>query len=236
MSGHLILLVEDDRLTEAVQRRQLEQAGFVVFSVPRGSDALVWAAALPVAAVLLDISLPDMDGAVVALHLSRLEPPVPVIAMTALCEDSDAKRAACDGIRLAGFWQKPLDEEKIDFLRTAGAIDSGSLYGVRDPVIAADIRQMLGGREDSLRQSLMAQMKDFTILLVDRNGPELAFAAHALKSSALAMGYRQFAALLGAIESTAHAAPAVLASNRQALLACLNSFSLRTYDEASLNF
>lgn len=59
----LALLVEDDRDTAEIARSMLRLCGFTVWHVERGGDALHIVSSEAVDLVVLDLALPDMDGA-----------------------------------------------------------------------------------------------------------------------------------------------------------------------------
>jgi PAS domain S-box-containing protein len=80
--GHgTILLVDDEALVRAVMERQLQRLGFQVLTAGDGREALrrYRAAAGGVRAVLLDMTMPEMDGAETLQELKRLSQELPVI-------------------------------------------------------------------------------------------------------------------------------------------------------------
>jgi two-component system OmpR family response regulator len=58
----LILLIDDDQTTATVLRNMFEIQGYAVETATRGSAALARIAAGGISLVLLDLTLPDMDG------------------------------------------------------------------------------------------------------------------------------------------------------------------------------
>jgi two-component system cell cycle response regulator DivK len=108
VSGPLILLVEDHPDNRVLARKLLERAGFRVVEAVDGRQALEQAAACRPDLVLLDMSLPEVDGWTVARTLRRspgLET-VPIVALTAHAMDGDRERvleAGCDE-----FLSKPI--------------------------------------------------------------------------------------------------------------------------------
>jgi DNA-binding response OmpR family regulator len=78
----LILLVEDDRIITAALSRALNDAGHVVRSVAQAGLALKIVTEEQPDLVILDLGLPDMDGAV-ALRMIRSVSAVPIIVATA---------------------------------------------------------------------------------------------------------------------------------------------------------
>ena len=115
-----ILLVEDNELNRDMLSRRLTRRGFDVLLALDGAEALaVTESALP-ALVLMDVSLPVMDGLEVTRRLkanpATRDIPIVVLTAHALAEDRDrAFAAGCDD-----FDTKPIDLtrllEKMDTL------------------------------------------------------------------------------------------------------------------------
>lgn len=78
-----ILLVEDEALLAASVARFLESQGHTVTTVADGRDAVHIAATSPVEAVLLDLTLPGLDGLEVLRQVRARDPSLPVLVMTA---------------------------------------------------------------------------------------------------------------------------------------------------------
>jgi DNA-binding response OmpR family regulator len=83
-----ILVVEDDPSVAEVVGRYLEREGFVVERASDGRQALGLAVASVPDLVVLDLSLPGVDGLEVLRRLRTLAP-VPVVILTARGEESD---------------------------------------------------------------------------------------------------------------------------------------------------
>ena len=122
MTGTL-LLVEDNELNREMLKRRLKRAGFTVITACDGQQALdLMCSDLP-AVVLMDMSLPVLDGWT-ACRLARQDDrirQIPIIALTAHALEEDRERAmeaGCDD-----YATKPVDFpallEKIRALATA---------------------------------------------------------------------------------------------------------------------
>jgi two-component system, OmpR family, KDP operon response regulator KdpE len=83
-----ILLVEDDLAIAQPLLRALEREGFDVSHVTHGDDALV-APNSAVDIVLLDLTLPDLDGLAVCRTLRSRDERLPIIMLTARSEEAD---------------------------------------------------------------------------------------------------------------------------------------------------
>ena len=96
----VILLVDDDADNRAIYRTMLEHRGHTCHEAEDGSVGLSLAHELTPDLILLDISMPVMDGwqTILALKLSPLTMAIPVVALTAhaLEAEEDATEAGFD--------------------------------------------------------------------------------------------------------------------------------------------
>jgi len=113
VSEPLILLVEDREDNRVLARKLLERAGFRVVEATDGREALEQVAAQRPDLLLLDMSLPLVDGWTVARTL-RQSPDFKdllIVALTAHAMDGDRERAleaGCDE-----FLTKPIEVAKF---------------------------------------------------------------------------------------------------------------------------
>ena len=77
-----ILLAEDDTAMRTYLARALEQAGYDVDSVDRGTDALPLLEAEDYDLLLSDIVMPEMDGIELAQKASAIDPSIRVMFIT----------------------------------------------------------------------------------------------------------------------------------------------------------
>lgn len=111
-AGRTILVVDDDRTVRAVTQRILEHAGFRVALAEDGSAGLEAYAANPgIALVLLDMTMPQMDGEEAFRELRRLDPNVKVLLTSGYSEQDATESFAGKG--LAGFIQKPYRPQEL---------------------------------------------------------------------------------------------------------------------------
>jgi two-component system chemotaxis sensor kinase CheA len=89
-----ILLVEDSALVRAMEKRVLEDAGYEVVAVADGLDALNALGLRTFAAVVSDITMPNMDGLTLTSRIRRESryKELPVILVTSLASDDDKRR------------------------------------------------------------------------------------------------------------------------------------------------
>jgi CheY-like chemotaxis protein len=114
-----ILYVEDDPMNADMLSRRLVRRGFSVTVAIDGELGLVQAQALRPDLILLDISLPKMDGWEVARRLKGAVEThaIPIVALTAYAFRGDRERAleaGCDDY----------DSKPIDFVRLMTKIDA----------------------------------------------------------------------------------------------------------------
>jgi len=113
MSDTRILYIEDNPENRLLVRRVLEAEGYVVFEAVDGPSGLEAATAADPDLILLDISLPEMDGYSLAERfqgMSRLEG-VPVLAVTANVMKGDRERTLAAGC--TGYIAKPIDIDRL---------------------------------------------------------------------------------------------------------------------------
>jgi CheY-like chemotaxis protein len=108
-----ILLVEDNEMNRDMLSRRLERNGFTVAVAVDGAEAIERALADPPDLVLMDLSLPVVDGweATRRLKDDTRTRAIPVIALTAHAMESDrtrAREAGCDD-----FDTKPVELARL---------------------------------------------------------------------------------------------------------------------------
>ncbi len=128
MTGNKILIIEDNLLNLELATDLLEANGFYVYSAPTAEEGLRLARVLLPDLVLMDFSLPGMDGLAAAKKL-KADPAtrhLTVVGLTAHAMKGDAEsalNAGCDG-----YLTKPIDTRT--FVATvAGFIESANPRG-----------------------------------------------------------------------------------------------------------
>ena len=108
-----ILLVEDNDMNRDMLSRRLSRRGYTIVTALDGQAALDLVASAAPDLVLLDMSLPVIDGWEVARRLKADAPTrtVPVIALTAHAMAADRERALAAGCD--DFDTKPVDLERL---------------------------------------------------------------------------------------------------------------------------
>ncbi len=80
---HLVLCVDDETIGLQVRRLLLERAGYRVLTALDGFAALDLFRQEPVDAVVLDFSMPGMNGGEVAAAMRAIKPGVPILMLSA---------------------------------------------------------------------------------------------------------------------------------------------------------
>ena len=114
-----ILLVEDNEMNRDMLSRRLAKRGFDVVVAHDGSSGAAAAATERPDLILMDLSLPDMDGCEVT-RLVRAEPAtasIPIIALTAHAMETDRIRALDAGCQ-------DYDTKPVDLARLLAKIDA----------------------------------------------------------------------------------------------------------------
>jgi CheY-like chemotaxis protein len=123
-----VLLVDDDRLNRILGSKLLMQTGFDVLTASTGRQALAVLAEHgdEISAVVLDVTLPDIDGREVFARIRRMAPDLPVLIASG---HSEARLGQTFGTEAPdGFLQKPYS---IDTLagKVREAMEQRRLHG-----------------------------------------------------------------------------------------------------------
>jgi len=106
-----ILLVEDNEMNRDMLTRRLERKGYAVVCAVDGAQAVTMAQSEQPALILMDMSLPGLDGWEATRQIKAANKTIPIIALTAHAMASDeqrAKEAGCDD-----FDTKPVELARL---------------------------------------------------------------------------------------------------------------------------
>lgn len=108
-----VLVVDDDPVIREVCVRLLEAGGFQVEEVPDGESALrhLGHRPSPETLVLLDMTMPGMDGATVMAEMERLNLPNPVVIASGYSDGDLKTNLARKQVR--GFLRKPYNFKQL---------------------------------------------------------------------------------------------------------------------------
>jgi DNA-binding response OmpR family regulator len=138
-----VLIIDDDKPLAEVVQRYLERDGFTVITAEDGPSGLERALTDRPDLVVLDLSLPGMDGLDVCRRLRR-EISVPVIMLTARVDEAD--RVAGLELGADDYVTKPFSPREMTarvravLRRTGGVVDDGGprLLTTRDAALVLD--------------------------------------------------------------------------------------------------
>jgi PAS domain S-box-containing protein len=108
-----VLVVDDEDVVRTVTARILRALGYSVVLAADGLEGVATfrAKAEPIHVVLMDLTMPKLDGVAAFQELRRLDPQIPVILMSGYNEQDAVARFSGSG--LAGFLQKPFTAETL---------------------------------------------------------------------------------------------------------------------------
>jgi two-component system cell cycle response regulator DivK len=114
-----ILVVEDNEMNRDMLSRRLQRKGYQVLLAADGRQGLAMAQSQSPDLILLDLSLPEIDGweAARSLKADPLTQHIPVVALTAHAMAQDREKAfeaGCDDY----------DTKPVDFQRLLGKIEA----------------------------------------------------------------------------------------------------------------
>src|SRR5690348_16991679 len=140
----VVLLVEDDELLRTTLRASFRSSNFDVLEAPSGEHALTFGANRHLDLVILDLSLPGIDGLETLRHL-RTFTDVPVVVLTvrdALQDKVAALDAGADDYMVKPFEPAELLARSRAHLRRAGTIEKRSAI-VRAGELEIDLSRRL---------------------------------------------------------------------------------------------
>ena len=108
-----ILYVEDNDDNVYMLKNRLSRAGFTVIIASNGNQGVAMAASEQPDLILMDLTLPDIDGEEVTRRI-RADPAtkrIPIIALTANAMNSDRDKALAAGCD--NFDTKPVDMPRL---------------------------------------------------------------------------------------------------------------------------
>jgi len=114
-----ILLVEDNEMNRDMLTRRLERRGHEVLVAVDGAQGLALAQGTLPGLILMDMSLPIMDGweATRQLKADPATSSIPIIALTAHAMSEDREKALAAGC-------DDYDTKPVEFARLVGKIDA----------------------------------------------------------------------------------------------------------------
>ncbi|MFG6563224.1 ATP-binding protein [Sulfitobacter sp. 1A13421] len=220
-----LLLVDDNEINRELIKAMLEKIGHDVTLATGGREAIELAGDAPFDAILMDISMPEVNGIQATKAILSGEGPnreTPIIAVTAHAMPKE--RAEFSAVGMSGFMQKPLDMKvlraKLRELsgravmpeqalpeRLASAQTSVQAKSAKRPLLneqqIADLLDLLGAeklreRVEKLDQQVATDLPD---LMAADALPDLQARAHAMAGMCGMLGADRLHGLLKEIET-----------------------------------
>jgi signal transduction histidine kinase/CheY-like chemotaxis protein/HPt (histidine-containing phosphotransfer) domain-containing protein len=235
-----ILLVEDNDTNRLVAGRYLEKAGFKVEEAVNGIQAVDKAKAKDYDLILMDVSMPEMDGMLATCHIRAdggHNAKVPIVALTAHVMAGD--RDLCLEVGMNDYLNKPIEYPEL--LKVLGRWLRLNIAGASSSKIVASparkeeqesatgdlpdfdshplerMKEDLGG--NAVRQVTDTFLKDAPSRVQKLTDPSMEIVrdnAHTLKSSSANCGLARFAALMMNLEKAAASRDEILVAELQA--------------------
>lgn len=203
-----VLLVDDSEVNRMIAVEMLQKAGHEVDTGANGVEAVNMAQTRDYDLILMDVSMPQMDGreaTTIIRSLGQTQATLPIIAMTAHTTDEDRRKCAEAG--MTDFLSKPLTAQQLNAMvkswsgRAAPIIPLPAApddeAGRTRPLL--DLQTLSELEEDTSPEVIPVLLSAFRAELVEKldlverailrgDAEAVAAAAHPLKSSAGAFG------------------------------------------------
>jgi DNA-binding NarL/FixJ family response regulator len=168
-----ILVVDDHPLTRDALAMLLEQGGFdVVGQAGDGLEAIDLARRLQPNLVLLDLSMPELDGLAALPRLREAAPECEVVVLTASGTEENLLAAIRGGA--AGYLLKTEPPERIVEFLSGVAEGEAALSGAIARRLLEQVREgaSQGGVPDAIARALSARELEVLLLLDDHLGTD----------------------------------------------------------------
>ena len=112
MSTGKVLVVDDELEVRQILQEFLAHRGYQVYAAESGPEALNALDTFKPDVVLLDVSMPEMDGVETLKRIVALQPTLPIIMVTANADVGITSKLL--GLGAADYIPKPFDLEYLD--------------------------------------------------------------------------------------------------------------------------
>ena len=221
--GIKVLMVEDDATSSMVTNNYLQHLGHHVIATESGEEALTLLDKGDMSMVLLDISLPGIDGLTILnyirTHSDKTIAKLPVIAMSAHVFSEEIDYYLCAGMN--GFLGKPFSLEDLDhaiiqvvsgheviITNTRQSSEQSKINPFDSSVVENDISRLGMESVENLAalffQSAEVLKAELVEAMAQSDLDALAKLAHRLNGAASNFGLQRLCALLARIETQAN--------------------------------
>jgi DNA-binding response OmpR family regulator len=156
-----VLLVEDEENLASLVEAYLRQEGYPVIVVTTGAEALRVVGQEPIRLVVLDLTLPDIDGLDVCRQI-RTRSTVPIVMVTA--RDEEADRLVGLDVGADDYIGKPFSPKEL-VARMKAVLRRAEPHGDEQPLTLGDVVVHRSGREVKVAGSIVElRPKEFDLL------------------------------------------------------------------------
>lgn len=208
-----VLLVDDNQTNLMLGQMILEKFGVDVRTASNGYEAVSIANSVNFDLVLMDISMPEMDGVEATSLINKTDNPPPIVALTAYVGADKVQHFMTSGFK--GYLQKPMEEHALlvelnRWLEVADGCDQASEPA--HPILQQQTLDLLVkqvGQENFLRvrelflEESEKMMREVLSTWVSRDLEALRKVAHTLASSVVSFGCEDLCDRLRTIEKAA---------------------------------
>ena len=106
-----VLVADDSRVMRLWAQRLLGGAGYEVVTAENGQEAVTLYAQYAPDAVLLDVTMPVMDGVTALAEIRARDPAARIAMLTAMGQEAIVRR--CLEIGIQDFIMKPQDDDRV---------------------------------------------------------------------------------------------------------------------------
>ncbi|MBF0550351.1 MAG: response regulator [Deltaproteobacteria bacterium] len=207
-----ILLVEDDLLNRKFATEVLQGQGHTVVAAVNGKEAMARLMVQPFDLILMDISMPEMDGVTVTKAIREttsqlFDPHIPIIAQTAFALMGDRERFIAAGMN--GYVTKPINIEDLNTVIQEVILpaklkrseswdqtqDLASPAGAPSVFDRQELKKRFKGKEDLLEElfglfieDVPKKMTEMSQSIELEDMTKLVKSAHALKGTSATLG------------------------------------------------
>ncbi len=107
----VILIVDDEEDFRAILKVVLERAGYTVFQAPNGTEGLKQFSSIRPDLLIVDLSMPDMDGIEVTRRIRTQGSGVPILMLTVRSQILTVSEGLAAGV--TDYVLKPFDKDDL---------------------------------------------------------------------------------------------------------------------------
>ncbi|MDD5587003.1 MAG: ATP-binding protein, partial [Alphaproteobacteria bacterium] len=224
--NYRLLLVEDNETNRLVASRYIEKAGYRYDAAVTGAEAISIVKARTYDLILMDISMPDVDGFEATRRIRAMggwAAKVPIIALTAHVMQGDRERCLAAGmndhlgkplnyetlVRTIGMWvEAAVQTAGQEFVAVEQTVSATETPEIDMTVLQRLFNDLGAGAMLRITESFL---DDLAKRKIDLNNcgktlilESIERTAHTLKSSSANCGLMRFSELMASLEKTAH--------------------------------